>query len=214
MSQLLIKELREAVVNCEPEKAEAISKSILDEGIDPYQALIDGAVKGIREVGEMFQEGTYFLPELMMAAEAMNEARAILEPEIRKGEKVLPTAGSVLIGTVQGDLHDIGHGIVAALLRAEGFNVVDVGKDVPVPVFVQKAIELKPDIVGLSALLTVTMPFIDFTTRALREADVSAAIICGGAPVTPEFAERIGIAYAENAPEACVACRELMESGK
>lgn len=214
MAQPLIEELGRAVVDCDPEKAEAISKLILEEGIDPYQALMDGAVKGVRKVGELFGEGTYFLPELMMATEAMNKARVILEPDILKQRKTLPTAGSVLIGTVQGDLHDIGHGIVAALLRAEGFEIVDLGKDVSASVFVQKAKEHTPDIIGLSALLTVTMPFMEFTTKALREANVPAKIIIGGAPVTQAFADKIGVSYAENATEACVVCRELMEGRK
>ena len=214
MSQILVEELRRAVTQYDPERAETVSRSILEEGVDSYQALMDGAVAGIREVGESFAQGACFLPELMMAAEAMNQARSILEPDIVKRRKTLPTVGSILIGTVQGDLHDIGHGIVAALLRAEGFNVVDIGKDVHVPVFVQKAKELNPDIIGLSALLTVTMPFIEFTTKALREANVPAKIICGGAPVTQEFADKVGIAYAENASEACVVCRKLMEGRK
>lgn len=213
MTQLLVEQLREAVIECDPEKAESICQSILEEEVDSYQALVDGAVKGIRKVGELFAEGTYFLPELMMATEAMSTARAILEPDIVKREKALPTAGSIMIGTVQGDLHDIGQGIVAALLRAQGYSVVELGTNVQVPVFVQKAKELKPDIIGLSALLTVTMPFMQFTTEALRQADVPAQVIIGGAPVTQEFADKIGAAYAENATEACVVCGKLMEGG-
>lgn len=211
MTQPLIEELSQAVIDCDPEKAEAVSRLVLKEGVDSSQAMIDGAVKGIRKVGELFGEGTYFLPELMMATQAVSKARAVLEPDILKQSKNLPTAGSILMGAVQGDLHDIGYRIVAAYLRAEGFEVTDLGKDAQVSAFVQKAKELDPDIIGLSALLTVTMPFLETTAKALREAGVSGKIIIGGAPVTQEFADEIGVSYAENAAEACIVCRKLME---
>jgi 5-methyltetrahydrofolate--homocysteine methyltransferase len=111
-------------------------------------------------------------------------------------------------------MHSIGHGIVAALLRADGFSVADIGIDVHIPVWVQKAKEANPDIIGMSALLTVTMPFMEFITKALREASVPAKIIIGGAPVTREYADKIGVAYAENAAEACLVCRKLVEGRK
>lgn len=212
MTENRIESLRKAVIEGEVELVKEICNKILEEGGDSYSALMNGGVKGIQEVGNLFEQEEYFLPELMIAAEAMNQAREILEPDITQNN--VETVGSIMIGTVEHDVHDVGKKIVIAMLRATGFRVVDIGNDVPPSTFVEKAKEIKPDIVGMSALLTVTLTHAERTAKALKEAQIPSKIILGGAPVTKEYADSIGVYYAENASEASRVCLSMLEEGE
>lgn len=211
MSQNRIDELRKAVVEIDTDKVESICSCIIEEGVDPQLALTEGAIKGLQEVGALFEKDVYALPELMLSVEVMNAARDILEPEILKANKTMEKTGTILMGTVAHDIHDIGKKIVSAMLRAVGFQVIDVGNNISPAKFVEHAKEIKPDIIGMSALLTTTMPYADETAKALREAGIKARLILGGAPVTKEYADKIGVAFAENAGEACRVCSRLMK---
>jgi 5-methyltetrahydrofolate--homocysteine methyltransferase len=162
-------------------------------------------------VGEKFSNGEYFLPDMLMAARAMKAALEVLKPALEKTG--MPTIGKVVIGTVEGDMHDIGKNVVATFLSGNGFEVFDLGLNVPVQRFVQEVREKKPDIVGMSALLTTTMPVMGKVIEALKEAGLRSQVkvIVGGAPVTQEYANYIGAdGYARDGGKAVPVCRELV----
>ncbi len=209
----LLKELKNAVLNYDVEGAVEAAKKVLKEGVDPIMAIEEGLASGIREVGDKYGAGEVFLTELMMAAEAMKAAVEVLKPEILKRGSSLKTLGKVLIGTVEGDIHDIGKNLVATMLMVNGFEVIDLGADVPVEVFVQKVKELKPNILGMSALLTTTMPKQKEVIEKLREEGLrdKVKVLVGGAPVTEEWAREIGAdGYAPNAIEAVKVAKRVL----
>ena len=191
-------------------KAEAVAKQALASGIDPVALLEKGFIAGITEVGDRFDSGDVYLPELMMAADAMKAASVICEEAFPKG--TVKEKKKVVIGTVAGDIHDIGKSIVVSFLSANGFDVYDLGRDVSVEQFVTKAGEVKADVVGCSALLTTTMEEQKKVVEALKEAGLrdKVKIIVGGAPTSQRWAEQIGAdAFAENAAEGVSKVREL-----
>jgi trimethylamine corrinoid protein len=198
----LIKKVIESVIGGDEAGAEALARQALELNLDPLQVINEGYVVGIKQVGDMFECGELFLPELIQAAEAVKKATELLNSSIAGGaEKV---KGNVLIATVEGDIHDIGKAIVVSLLVANGFNVLDLGRDVPTLDIIARAEEFKADVIGTSALLTTTM----VKQKELEEALVKEGLkskyktIVGGAPVTVRWAEKIGAdAYAENAGE-------------
>ncbi|MEW6243462.1 MAG: corrinoid protein [Bacillota bacterium] len=204
--------LSKAVFEGEIEDAEDLAKKALSEGLDPLSVIEKGCVDGIEKAGDLFAKGEYFLPELVAAAEAMKAAMAILEPALseQKGER--KSLGRVVLGTVHGDIHDIGKSIVGSMLSAAGFSVYDLGVDVSNETFVNKVREVSADILGLSALLTTTMPRQQEIIEMLRAQGLrdKVKVIVGGAPVTQEWADKCGAdAFAEDAIRAVQVAKSL-----
>jgi methanogenic corrinoid protein MtbC1 len=183
-----------------------------ESGANPLEAVERGFAEGIRRVGELWEEGEYFLPELIQGAEAMKAALATLEPWLRSTRGEPLKKGCVVIGTVQGDLHDIGKSLVATMLSAHGFEVHDLGSDVPVARFVEEARSHRADIVAASALLTTTMVGQRDLARAVGAANLDRPprLLIGGAPTTPEWAAEIGASHAENALRAVAAAEAAL----
>lgn len=210
--QLLV-EMKTAVLEGEIGEGEALARKALEAGLDPLECIEDGFVAGINEVGELYAEGEMFLPELVAAAEVMKEALAVLEPELLKSSKARETLGKVIIGSVAHDIHDIGKDIVASMLTASGFEVYNLGIDVPGETFVNKVRELKPDILGMSALLTTTMPEQKNVIELLEQEGLrgSVRIMVGGAPVNREWSDSISAdGFAEDAVEAVKVAKALV----
>lgn len=198
-----LEELKNCVINADSEKVEEVTQNHIDAGSDPIEIINDGLIAGMSIVGQRFKEGDMFVPEVLMAAKTMQAGVDMVKPLIAEAD--VPSSGKVVLGTVRGDLHDIGKNLVKMMLESVGYYVVDLGIDVPPEDFVQAVKDEQPEIVGMSALLTTTMMEMKETIDALKEADVrdGVKIIIGGAPVTEEFAEEIGAdAYAPDAPTA------------
>lgn len=212
MSKQLFEDLARAVIEGEEEDAEALVAQALEQGVDPLACINEGLMKGIEEVGELFADGTYFLPELIQGAAAMKAALEILEPKLI-GEQRREVVGKVVLGTVAGDQHEIGKTLVGTMLTANGFEVVDIGVDKKAEEFVAAIEQCDADIVGASALLTTTLlehkRIIDSIVEAgLRE---KVKVMVGGAPVTSEFAKEIGAdGYADDAISAVAVARQLI----
>lgn len=216
MGEEEVKRLAEAVVEGDAEKSEETAKKTVELGMDPLQVLDEGVIKPLREIGDRFGRGEIFLTDLVMSAEAAKVAMEVLVAEIKRRGREVGYLGRVVLGTVAGDIHDIGKNIVGALLSVEGFEVIDLGADVPTEKFVEKVRELKPNILGLSALLTVTMPVQREVIEALKEAGLrdTVKVMVGGAPVTAEWAEEIGAdAYGADAIDAVKKAKKLIGSG-
>jgi corrinoid protein of di/trimethylamine methyltransferase len=202
--------LTRAVLDGDETGAAALARDALSAGIAALDAVERGLVPGIRRAGELWEEGEYFLPELVTAAQAMTSAMAVLRPALA-GAGGGHEIGRVVIGTVQGDIHDIGKTLVATMLSANGFEVSDEGTGVSVQRFVERARELDADLVCASALLTTTMGQQGLLVKALREAGLRAKVMVGGAPVTSAWAEKIGAAgHADNAVGAVLVARRLV----
>ncbi len=166
-------------------------QAALDAALDPNVILNDGMIAAMREVGARFEAGDYYVPEMLIAARTMQTGMAVLKPHLQKTEQ--KSSGRVLMGTVKGDLHDIGKNLVSLMLEGAGYEIIDLGVDVPAEEFVKKAIELKPDVIGMSALLTTTMASMKTTIAALDAAGLrkNIKVIIGGAPVTENYAHQI-----------------------
>lgn len=195
----ILGKLRDAIVNLDIEGVQRACREAIKTGIPAYKVVTSGMAKGMEIVGEKYENSEYFLAELIMAGETMKEGMRVLEPYLKLGD--VKTIGKVVIGTVWGDLHDIGKNVVVTLLNAAGFDVVDLGVDVSPEKFVEAVKENNPDIVGMSALLTTTMIEMESVIRALNEAGLRDRfkIIIGGAPITQEYAEKIGADVAARA---------------
>ena len=189
--------------------AKALTEQALAEGVVP-DTILDAMVKGMDTVGEKFKRNEVFVPEMLIAARAMKEALAILEPELVKGG--YEPIATVVIGTVQGDLHDIGKNLVAMMWKGANYHVIDLGTNVPAEKFIAAAKEHSADIIGLSALLTTTMPAMKDTVVALRSEGMdNVKVVIGGAPITQSFADEIGAdAFAPDAASAVDKIRELL----
>jgi len=199
-NEAFYKEAIDTLVNHDKVAAEDVAKRAIAAGVSPQDIMQQGFVMGIRQVGDAFDEGEVYLPELMLAAGAMESAMEICNAALPEGES--ETRGVVVMGTVEGDVHDIGKAIVCAYLRANGFVVYDLGRDVPVDAFVDKAVEVKADVIGASALLTATMRQQAEILAELDERGIRGdfKFVVGGAPCTQEYADSIGAdAYAADA---------------
>lgn len=186
-------------------------QAALDEGISAHVILNDGMIAAMTEVGRLFEEGEYFVPEMLIAARAMQAGLAVLRPHL-VAEDIKP-AGTVAIGTVKGDLHDIGKNLVGMMVEGAGFEINDLGTDVDPESFVE-AIRSGASVVGLSALLTTTMPMIEETIKAIDAAGLrdQVKIMIGGAPVTAEYAEKVGAdGYAPDASQAARLAKSFVE---
>jgi corrinoid protein of di/trimethylamine methyltransferase len=213
MSNEIFEAMKNSIINGEPEQAEELAKQAVAQGIDPLDAINLGYVPGVNFVGEQFAAGEMFLPELVVAGEAMKAAVAVLEPEFAKRGTERKVLGRVVIGTVEGDIHEIGKTLVATMLSASGFQVFDLGVDVPIMKFVEKAREVNADIVGMSALLTTTMTRQKDVIEALDDNGMrpKTKVIVGGAPVTQSWAKEIGAdGYSEDAVGAVNVAKQLM----
>jgi corrinoid protein of di/trimethylamine methyltransferase len=216
MHEELFKAMRQSIIDGEPEKAREISERALAEGISPLEAINQGFVPGLSVVGEQFEQGEMFLPDLVLAGEAMKAAAAILEPEIQKTGAVRESLGRVVLGTVKGDIHEIGKTLVATMLAANGFEVHDLGVDVPFDTFAIRAKELNADIVGISALLTTTMVGQKNVIEAMERQGIRprVKVIVGGAPVTQSWANEIGAdGYGRDALAAVALAKSLVSKG-
>lgn len=216
VKQELFQEAIDAILNCEPEAAVDIAKRSVEAGIDPAEMLDKGFAAGIREIGELFGCGQAFLPQLILAAQTMKAATEILDAEIKKTGTV-ENKGKMVIATVAGDVHDIGKGIVVSMLGTQGIEIIDLGRDVPIDLIIQTAVEENADIIGTSALLTTTMGEqqkleVELKARGLRD---RFKTIIGGAPCTQRWADKIGAdAFAEDAADAVEKVAALLAGRK
>ena len=185
-----LKALADAIIKGDQNTAVEITKAALDENTPAESVLNDGLIAGMEVIGGRFKKNEVYIPEVLIAARAMKMAMEILEPELVKAG--VKPRGKFLIGTVQGDLHDIGKNLVAMMLKGAGFEVIDIGVDIGPEKFVEQAKATGAHLIGMSALLTTTMPSIEKTVNALKEAGVTAKIMIGGAPVTQGYADKIG----------------------
>ena len=196
-----LKALAEAIIKGDQNTAAQITRTALSERVSPKRILDEGLVAGMEVIGKRFSRNEIFIPEVLFAARSMKAAMALLEPELLKAG--VEPVGRVLIGTVKGDQHDIGKNLVAMMLKGAGFEVIDLGTDVSPDRFVEQAKAKQVHVVGISALLTTTMPAMERTLMALKAAGLSVKVLIGGAPVTQAYADKIGAdGFAPNAAEA------------
>jgi 5-methyltetrahydrofolate--homocysteine methyltransferase len=204
-----LKALADAVIKGDKNTAAQITKAALDEGISAETILNKGLIAGMDVIGDRFSKNEIYIPEVLIAAWAMKLAMEILEPELVKAG--VEPIGRFLIGTAQGDLHDIGKNLVAMMLKGAGFEVIDLGIDVAAEKFVEQAKAAQVQLIGISALLTTTMPAMEKTVKAIRDAGISAKIMVGGAPITQDYADKIGAdGYAPDAAMAVQAAKKLV----
>jgi corrinoid protein of di/trimethylamine methyltransferase len=206
--------MRQTIVAGAPDTAAYLAQQAIAAGTAPLDAINQGYVPGMQDVGEQFARGQMFLPDMMASAEAMRAAMAVLDPELKKQGAERPMAGVVVLGTTKGDIHEIGKTLVGTLLTAHGFRVHDLGVDVSGEKFAAKAKELGADIVGVSALLTTTMRNQKSVIEALEKSGLRSQVkvMVGGAPVTRRWADEIGAdGYAKDAMSAVALARELMQ---
>jgi len=204
--------LIQAVVDGDHIRSVELASEALREGVRPQDIVGSGLQAGMRIVGDKFSAGDFFVPDMLLAARAVTRAMEILQPHISVAD--MPTLGRVVIGTVFGDIHDIGKNIVAAFLRGAGFEVFDLGINIPTANFVEAVREHTPDILGMSALITTTMPAMTDVIRALEAAELRSKVkvIVGGAPVTQHFAEHIGAdGYGADGGSAIRLCQNLVK---
>lgn len=208
----ILKEIADSVIAGNRKKVQELVKVALEEGISPERIINEGLLSGMSVIGERFKRNEIFVPEVLVSARAMQAGMDILRPLIANSKEVIK--GKIVIGTVKGDLHDIGKNLVSMMLEGAGYQIIDLGIDVPPEKFVEAIKEHNPDIVGMSALLTTTMPQMKVTIDVLKQEGLrdKVKVIVGGAPVTPEFAKEIGAdGYAKDASEAVELVNSLME---
>ncbi|GAB6152666.1 corrinoid protein [Desulfosporosinus burensis] len=203
--------LAELVIKGDYAGAQTLTQKMIDNGSDPLEIINQGLMAGMNVVGVRFKAGDMYVPEVMMSAKAMSKGIEMVKPLI--AEKDMPTAGKVLIGTVKGDLHDIGKNLVLMMMESAGFEMIDLGVDIDPTTFVKAVKEHKPQVIGMSALLTTTMLSMKDTIEALKEEGLrdSVKIIVGGAPISQGFADEIGAdGYAPDAAAATDLCKRLI----
>ena len=213
MSEALYRAMAQSIIDGESEEAEKLALQAIEAGIDPLEAINRGFVVGVDHVGDLFSSGEAFLPELVMAGEAMKAAVDTLEPEMAKQGKGRDLLGTVVLGTIEGDIHDIGKTLVGTMLSVAGFNVFDMGVNVPIADLIAKASAENADIIGVSSLLTTTMAKQRDLVEAVDAAGLrpKVRVLVGGAPVTREWADEIGAdGYSEDAIGAVAVAKELL----
>ncbi|MEM2554471.1 MAG: corrinoid protein [Nitrososphaerota archaeon] len=211
---ILLNKIAKAVVDLNDKEVKELVEEALKIGVNPIEIIEEGLSKGLKEVGLLYEKGEYYIPHLMIAAEIFKENIEKLKPFLSTKETKSKILGKVLIGTVKGDLHDLGKNLVAIMLSINGFEVIDLGKDVPTELFIEKIKEHNPDVLGLSALMSTTMYEQKNIIKALEDSGLRSKVkvIVGGAPVTKEWAEEIGAdGYAENAIEAVKIVKNLLK---
>ena len=213
MQTELFQAMAQSIIDGDSDAATALAQQSIGQGIDPLEAINQGFVVGVNHVGDAFSRGEAFLPELVMAGEAMKSAVSTLEPEMARRGTQRDVHGIVVLGTIAGDIHDIGKTLVGTMLSASGFKVHDLGVDVPITVLIEKALEVKADIIGVSALLTTTMVRQRDVIEALEDMNLrdEIQVMVGGAPVTREWVDEIGAdGYSEDAIGAVVVAKQLL----
>ncbi|HAL17259.1 MAG TPA: cobalamin-binding protein [Anaerolineaceae bacterium] len=208
---MIIDDIKQAVIEGDATEVKKLVALALEQQVPAEEILKNGMISGMGEVGRLFEEGEYFVPEMLIAARAMQGGLGILRPVLV--EQDVKSAGKVVLGTVKGDLHDIGKNLVGMMLEGAGFQIVDLGTDVSPEKFIEAIREHQPDIVGMSALLTTTMPNMDKTIKAFNEAGVrqSVKVMVGGAPVTKKYAGEIGAdGFAPDANQATAEAKKLL----
>ncbi|MBW2427830.1 MAG: corrinoid protein [Deltaproteobacteria bacterium] len=211
MADNIFEQAIEAILKGDADKATEIAKRGIDEGMDPLEIMDLGFIPGINQVGDLFESGRLFLPALIYSAKAMEKATEILNAAIPEGQE--PVYGKVIVATVEGDVHDIGKTIVVSLFKANGFEVMDLGRDVAIDKIIDEAEKFGADIIGTSTLLTTTMVAQEELEQELKKADLRGKYktVVGGAPVTKRWADRIGAdAYAQDASDGVKKVKELL----
>jgi len=204
-----LKALADAVIKGDQNTAIETTKAALAEGVAPKSILHDGLIAGMDVIGVRFKNNEVYIPEVLIAARAMKMAMETLEPELAKAG--VQPIGKCVVGTVQGDLHDIGKNLVAMMFKGAGFEVIDLGVDVSAEAFVAKAKETGAQVIGMSALLTTTMPAMEQTLKAVKDAGINVKVMVGGAPVTQGYADKIGAdGYAPDAATAVDVAKQLV----
>ncbi|MGI6630319.1 MAG: corrinoid protein [Bacillota bacterium] len=212
--ETLIQEAIDTIIKYDKERAVQVATQIKKEGLDPVDILTNGFSVGIRQVGDLFGRGEVFLPELMLSADVMKTVTSILEEDLVEG-KSSSKKGKMVFATVEGDVHDIGKGIVVSLIKTQGIEVIDLGRDVPVSRIIEKAVEVNADLIGTSALLTTTLIEQKKLEEELKKHGLRDRFktMVGGAPATQRWADRIGAdAYGEDAAEAVNKALALLQA--
>ncbi len=203
LKEELFGKLSDAIVDMEEDEVVALSNKVVDEGIDAYEAIDKGLSHGMERAGKLFDEEEYFIPELLMCSDAMYAGLDVLKPHIKIDDK--EEKKKVVIGVIEGDTHDIGKNLVKIMLETSGFEVYDLGRDIPPKLFIEKAKEVKADIIALSTLMTTTMDGMANVINSLKEENIrnNFKVIIGGGPISQSFADKIGAdGYSVNAAEA------------
>jgi trimethylamine corrinoid protein len=208
----LLKQMAESIIEGNKEAAENLARQALAEKLDVEEVIEKGYIPGIQKVGDLWEKGEYFLPELITSADCMKSAVSVLKPALEASQMKTFSRGKIVIGTVEGDIHDIGKNLVASMLSANGFDVIDLGADVKLEAFIDKALETRADFICLSALLTTTMLGQRRLIELLHERGLRRKfkVLVGGAPVSQKWATDIGAdGYGENAPTAVKLAKEI-----
>lgn len=199
----LLKTLKDGVVNFEEEKVKDAAQRVVDEGLDAYDAVMNGLAVGMETVGDLYDKHEYFVPELLMASDALYAGLDILKPHISVEDQDKRLKGQVVMGTVQGDVHDIGKNLIKMMFEVAGFTVHDLGRDVPLEKFAEEQMRTDSEIVALSAMMTTTMMGMKKVVQMIKEKNPNVKIMLGGAPVTNDVATLFGAdGYAESAGNA------------
>jgi len=207
----LYDELAEAVIDMDDERSVSLAQQVIDEGIDAYEAIEKGLSRGMDEVGRLYEQGEYFIPELLLCSDAMYAGINLLQPYIKKEN--LGNIHKVVLGVVQGDTHDIGKNLVKIMLESAGFQVIDLGRDIPPQQFVDKAEDEGAELIALSTLMTTAMPAMQEVVDIISTPEKKGRfkVIIGGGPISSAFANKIGAdAYARNAAEAAKLAKKLV----
>jgi dimethylamine corrinoid protein len=206
-----LKILSDYVFEYEDEKIAEVAQNYLNDGYPPLDAIMDGLVDGMKRAGEMFQQEEYFVTDILLCSDAMENALAVLRPHLLQSENQLNR--KVVLGVIEGDTHDIGKNLVKTMLQTEGFEVIDLGRDVPVDDFVDTAVKEEADIIGMSTLMTTTMPNMQRVIKKLEEQNVrdKFKVMVGGGPISQSFADKIHAdGYSSDAVEAVKLAKKLL----
>lgn len=204
--------LKQGVIDYDEEAVKEAAQEALEEGLDAYEAIMDGLSAGMEVVGDLYEKKEYFVPELLMCADAMYIGLDVLRPHIKE-ESRGELKGQVVIGTVQGDVHDVGKNLIKIMFEVAGFTVHDLGRDVPLEKFVEEQLKTDADIVAISAMMTTTMMGMQKAVEMIREHNPNVAIMLGGAPVTREVADLFGAdGYAESAGNAVQEALKMLKN--
>ena len=209
----IFEEMEQAIIDGDEELCASLAQKTIDEGIDPIEAIEKGYAKGMRVLGDRFEKGECYLPALLTAEDAMNAAMESLQPKIEASKAQKKKQGKVVIGTIHGDVHDIGKNIVKLFMSVAGFDVIDLGRDVPVRTFIQTAQKENADIIAASALMTTTMVYMPELIKQLKELGLREQykVMVGGAPVIKSWAQEVGSdGYGLTAKEAVENAKELL----